>query len=271
MKRTALIVSLLVFTANSFAEDFTWSVVPQFTNTAIHHDWIPILKELEKRTGHSFTLKRYESFNEFEAGFLEGKSDFCYMNPFHIVMAKKAQNYIPLIRDDKSKLTGIITSRKGSNIRTLSDLKGQKIAFAAPNAFAASLYMQSLLKNKEQIDFTPVYAGTHSNAYRHVLIGQAKAAGGVYRTLNKEPLEVQAALQVIYQTPSTPTHAIVAHPKVPAKIQKEIQLAMLALAQTEKNQNLLNAILIPRPVKASYQQDYQILEQLKLAPFFGGL
>ncbi|MGM0541513.1 MAG: phosphate/phosphite/phosphonate ABC transporter substrate-binding protein, partial [Pseudomonadota bacterium] len=242
---------------------------PQFTNTAIHHDWIPILKEIEKRTGHTFTLQRYESFNEFEAGFLEGKSDFSYMNPFHIVMAKGAQNYTSLIRDDKSRLTGIITSRKGSSIQTLSDLQGQKIAFAAPNAFAASLYMQSLLKNKEQIDFTPVYAGTHSNAYRQVLTGQAKAAGGVYRTLNKEPPEVQAALQVIYKTPSTPTHAIVAHPKVSTKIQKEVQQAILEFAQTEKNQNLLNAILIPRPVIASYQQDYQVLEQLNLAPFLG--
>ena len=270
MKRIALTASLTLFTCISFADNFTWSVVPQFTSTAIHRDWTPILDELEKRTGHTFTLKIYETFSDFEANFLEGKSDFCYMNPYHIVMAKQAQNYTPLIRDDKSQLTGILTSRKGSNIQILSDLKGQKIAFASPNAFAASLYMQSLLKNKEHIDFTPVYAGTHSNAYRQVLTGKVKAAGGVYRTLSKEPLEVQSALQVIYKTPSTPTHSITAHPKVSTNIQKEVQQAILDLAQTERGQSLLNAILIPRPVKASYQQDYQALEKLNLTPLVEG-
>lgn len=269
MKRIALIASLMSFTCTSFAESFTWSVVPQFTSTVIHHDWAPILKALEKRTGHTFNLKIHETFKEFETDFLEGKPDFSYLNPYHIVMAKQAQNYTPLIRDDKSQLTGILTSRKGSNIQTLSDLQGQKIAFASPNAFAASLYMQALLKNKEHIDFTPVYAGTHSNAYRQVLTGKVKAAGGVYRTLSKEPPEVQAALLVMYKTPRTPTHAIVAHPKVSTKIQTEVQQAILDLAQTARGQKLLNAILIPRPVKASYQQDYLALEKLNLTPFLG--
>jgi phosphonate transport system substrate-binding protein len=270
LKRIALIASLMSFTCVTFAESFTWSVVPQFTSSAIHHDWTPILKELEKCTGHTFTLKIYETFNEFETDFLEGKSDFSYMNPYHILMAKQAQNYTPLIRDDKSQLTGILVSRKESNIQSLPDLKGQQIAFAAPNAFAASLYMQALLKNKERLDFKPVYTGTHSNAYRQVLTGRAKAAGGVYRTLTKEPLEVQTALQIIYKTPSTPAHAIVAHPKVSPTIQKEVQQTILDIAQSKMGQNLLNAVLIPSPVKASYQQDYQILEQLHLTSFFGG-
>ncbi len=270
LKRIALIASLMSFTCVTFAESFTWSVVPQFTSSAIHHDWTPILKELEKRTGHTFTLKIYETFNEFETDFLEGKSDFSYMNPYHILMAKQTQNYTPLIRDEKSQLTGILVSRRGSNIQTLSDLQNQKIAFAAPNAFAASLYMQALLKNKEHIDITPYYAGSHSNAYRQVLTGQTQAAGGVYRTLTKEPPEAQAALQVIYKTPSTAAHAIVVHPRVSAKIQIEIQQAILDLTQTKKGQNLLNAILIPKPVKASYQQDYQVLEQLNLTPIVYG-
>ncbi|WJW74416.1 phosphate/phosphite/phosphonate ABC transporter substrate-binding protein [Thiohalobacter sp. IOR34] len=249
------------------AETFSWSVVPQFTGTEIHRDWTPLLNSLSRMTGHQFRLKIYDSIPDFEEDFLRGDSDIAYMNPYHAVMAHRAQGYIPIIRDSASRLTGILLVRRDSPIHDIRQLQGTRIAFAAPNAFAVSLYMRALLARKEQLHIVPQYVGTHSNAYRQVLLGRVAACGGVYRTLNKERPEVRDNLRIIYRTPSTTTHPISVHPRVPEKARTDIQSALLELASQAKGQQLLNAVLLPQPVAADYRRDYQPLEELRLDNF----
>lgn len=258
---------LLLLTSTSFADAetiYTWSVVPQFTGTAVHRDWTPFLDKLQTNTGYRFKLKVYDTIPEFEIGFLKGEPDFAYMNPYHAVMAKEAQGYEPLIRNGKRMLTGILVTRKDSPIDNVKNLEGKKIAFPSPNAFAAALYMRALLRNKEGISFIPVYAGTHSNAYRQTLIGRTLASGAVERTLLKERKEVQQSLKTIYSTPSFPSHPLTIHPRIPVNVKRTIQAAILKLNDTEDGRNILEPILLSNPVKANYSEDYQPIKALKL-------
>lgn len=254
------------FTAHA-EEIYTWSVVPQFTGIAVHRDWTPVLEAIEKDTGHRIKLKLYESIPQFEAGFTDGRPDFAYMNPYHAVMANKTQGYRPIIRDGKRKLTGILVVRNDSTIKSVQDLKGARIAFPSPNAFAAALYMRALLAEKEGITFTPVYAKTHSNSYRFVLHGKTLASGGVYRTLRRERPEVQSELEVIYKSPGTPTHPIVVHKRVPKEVAVAVQKSILRLTNTIKGKLMLKAILIPDPITADYTRDYQPLQKLRLEKY----
>jgi len=248
-------------------ESYTWSVVPQFTGIAVHRDWSPLLHAIEKDTGYHFTLKLYDSISAFEVGFNEGVPDFAYMNPYHAVMAKKVQGYVPIIRDGKRKLTGILVTRKGSAIKQVQDLEGQRIAFPSPNAFAAALYLRALLFEQEGINFTPVYTKTHSNSYRYVLHGKAVASGGVYRTLKRERLEVQSQLHVIYKTPSVSSHPLVVHHRVPKKVALAVQASIINLAKNKKGKDILKAILIPEPVAAVFARDYKPLQELNLEKY----
>ena len=243
---------------------YIWSVVPQFTGTAVHRDWTPVIKHIEAKTGYRFKLKIYDSIPEFEKGFTYGVPDFAYMNPYHAVMAKDAQGYDPIVRNAKRLLSGIMVVRKDSPINNIKNLNGKKIAFPSPNAFAASLYMRALLKEKEGIDFTAVYAGTHSNAYRQTLIGKTVASGAVKRTLLKERKEVQQNLKILYKTKSFPSHPLTVHKRVPNKVTKAVQLTILELAQTEQGKKMLKAILLSNPIKANYDVDYLPLKKLKL-------
>ena len=61
----------------------------------------------------------------------------------------------------------------------MQDLDGADIAFPAPNAFGASLYMRALLAEQEKININPIYVETHANVYRNVIFGRASAGGGV--------------------------------------------------------------------------------------------
>ena len=245
-------------------EIYSWSVVPQFSPTVVHRDWTPLLDELQRRTGYRFKLHPASGFDEFERKLYEGVYDFVYANPYQTLLAHRKQGYIPLIRDEQRRLTGILVVRKDSPYQSPQDLDGKTIAFASPNAFAVSLYMRAMLRQKEGIDFTPVWTGTHSNAYRQVLLGRADASGGIYRTLEKELEPARRTLRIIYNLPSTITHAVSSHPRVPEAVRQEVQLTLLDLAQSERGRKLLSAVFLPQPIAADFERDYRPLEQLNL-------
>lgn len=252
------------------AQTLTISVVPQFSARQVFEDWTPLLKLVGEKVGAEFKLRFYDSIPLFEAGFQRGEPDLAYMNPYHAVMAKNAAGYEPIIRDDASRLSGILVVRKDSGIKSLSQLEGKTLAFPAPNAFGASLYMRALLTREAKINFKPVYVKTHPNVYRHVLLGQAEADGGVTRTLNEERDDVKSQLSILYTTPPVFSHPIAVHPRVAPELAKRIQSAILELAEKPQHQALFTAIRIPKPAKSVYAE-YVGLDALKLESFVGGV
>lgn len=238
-------------------------VVPQFQATEVNRTWAPILDRLTQETGLTFALRIAKDIPAFEDDFEAGRPDLVYLNPYHQVMAKRAQGYLPLVRDAKL-LTGILVVRKDDPITSTKSLAGKDIAYPAPNAFGASLLIRSHLVEVDKVVSQPFYAKTHTNAYRQVIVGKMAAAGGVRATLDKEPEEVQSALRVLWETPGAAPHPFSAHPRVPAKQAEAITAALLKLAKDPAGQTLLKEVLIPNPVRADYGRDYQPLEKLKL-------
>lgn len=263
--KTYLSVLLLGATLSaSAATTLTFAVVPQARPEQVNDDWQPVLTELNRQTGVDFKLLTYRSIPDFEAAFLKGEPDFAYLNPYHAVMAKKAASYLPIIRDDSTPLNGILMVRKDSGIERVEQLDGATLAFPAPNAFGASLYMRALLLEKFKINIKPLYVSTHPNVYRNVLLGRAQAGGGVMRTLDKESPEIQAQLRVLYETPPTASHPIAAHPRVPAKVRDAVQRAFLKMGADATFAARLNIISVSVPVKADYSRDYAPLQALHL-------
>jgi len=267
----ALILLIFFITAafeKSLAQErvFTIGVVPQFTPVEIYERWGPLVKELENRTSLKFELKTYKSIPEFEKAFLKGELDFVFMNPYHQVMAYKAQKYIPLLRD-KTPLTGILVVRRDSPVKEVKDLDGKVIAFPAPNAFAASLYMRALLTENFKISFTPEYVKTHDNVYRQVILGKAQAGGGVNNTFLRQPEEVKRELRVLYETPSAAPHPLSVHPRVPKEVRDKVKKAILDMANEPSMKALLDRVQMPNPVPADYALDYKPLEKLNLEKY----
>jgi phosphonate transport system substrate-binding protein len=242
---------------------YSFAVVPQFPPAQVERDWRPLLERVSAKAGLRLELKFYRSIPEFEQDFLKGGPDFAYLSPFHAVMAKKSQGYVPLVRD-AGELVGILVVRRDSGITSVRQLNGKELVFPSPGAFASSLYMRALLAEKERIAFTPKYVTTHSNVYRHVALGTAAAGGGANKTLNKEPRELRDQLSVIYRTPAVAPHPVCAHPRVPQKVRDAVADAFPALAGEGALQDLFRAVEMARPVRADYAGDYEPLERLGL-------
>nr|WP_315466323.1 phosphate/phosphite/phosphonate ABC transporter substrate-binding protein [uncultured Rhodoferax sp.] len=260
---------LLAWLGSAFrahAETYSFAVVPQFPVVEVFRTWRPLLDALEAETGHKFELKTSESIPKFEASFMGGEPDFVYMNPYHAVMARGAAGYVPLVRS-KEPLSGILVVRSDSTMHDITELRGRTIAYPSPNAFGASLYMRALLGERFKIATEPVYVQTHVNAYRAVIRGDHVAAGGIRSTLEREPSEVRDKLRVMYETPATSSHPVMAHPRMSTATRNAVRAAFMKVAKTEAGGKLLDAVSLHGLVEADYGKDYAPLEGLRLERF----
>jgi phosphonate transport system substrate-binding protein len=263
-----LALATAVINASALAAPVVYSVaiVPQYKPQQLQQEWQPILDRIGTETGARFELRHYPSIPEFEKSFLSGEVDFVYMNPYHVVMAHRAQGYIPLVADEKP-LNGILVVAARGPITQLKDLDGKKIAFPAPNAFGASLLMRALLTENAKVDFTPSYVKTHANVYRQVIAGDAAAGGGVNATYADLPAEARANLRILFETPGAAAHPMMAHPRVPKEMRAAFAKAFLGLTQESAGQALLREARVPRPVTVDYARDYRPLEKLRLEKY----
>lgn len=258
---------MLALPTLAIAAEYTLAIVPQSSPASTYRNWAPFAEHLSRLTGEQLQIRVYRTFDEFETDLVNGRVDFAYMNPYHLLIARKQQGYVPLLRDGSRLLSGVLVVRRDSPVKTPQDLNGRDIGFPDPDAFAASLYMRALLQGKEKIRFKPRYFTTHSNVYRHVILSTVAAGGGVNLTLARERPEARDELRVLYETPATSPHPLCAHPRISGALQQRVIQAVLRMAEDEDGRAALKLIDIPQPVRANYVRDYQSLEKLQLEKY----
>ena len=275
MNRLIIIIFLVLttFTLAIYAETaekvYTIGVVPQFEARKLHEIWRPILDLLEKETGYKFKIRGSSSIPKFEQEFAQGKFDFAYMNPYHLIIANDSADYIPLVRDHGRKLYGVLVVKKDSGITSPAQLNGKTLVFPAPNALGASLQMRQELHDKFGIEFKTNYVKTHDSVYLNVLLGEASAGGGVQKTLNEQKKQYKDMLRVIYQTQKVAPHPLAVLPDVPAEIRERVRDALLEIGQSKEGQELLSKIPMKKIGPAS-MQDYLPLKDIGLERFYVG-
>ncbi len=261
-----LTVMVSAVSAETDTKGYSVFVVPQLTAIATHKAWVPVLEKLAVATGLNFELVIVPTIPAFEAILYKGIPDFAFVNPYHCLVAKRQQGYIPLLRDSASLLKGIVVVRKDNPIAAVTELDGKKVAFPAPNSFAASLLIQALLAEK-QLHIIPNFVKTHSNVYRSVVMEDVTAGGGVNNTFEREPPDVHDQLRVLYVTPGFAPHPLMANPRITEAQRTKVTTSFIALAADPANEALFDAIQMPKPIVADYQRDYLALEKLGLEKF----
>jgi phosphonate transport system substrate-binding protein len=275
-RRRALAALLIVALAAGLAgaqtaperPSYSVYIVPQFQAGEIQRVWAPILAKVGQETGLQLTLKLVKDIPAFEAELAAGRPDFAYMNPYHQLQAHKGQGYRPLLRDSKL-LQGLLLVRKDDAIQSVQDLAGKALAFPAPNALGASLLVRAQLAEAESVQIKPVYAKTHSDAYRLTLFGKTAASGGLRATLDKEPAAVRAGLRVLMETQAAAPHPFSAHPRVPVAQAQAVAAAMLKLASDPALRPYFNDIPMAQPMAADFERDYRPLAKLRLEKYIG--
>jgi phosphonate transport system substrate-binding protein len=264
-----VIALLLAWQPVSAQSTYTISIVPQVSPLDIYKNWKPLTDYLSRATGSVFVIQLQNSIPEFEETLIKGQPDFAFMNPYHLVMARKHQPYIPLVRSGATDLHGVLVVRNDSSIDDVRQLHGQVLVFPSPNAFGASLYLRAMLINKFNITYREKYVTTHANVYRHIVREQAIAGGGVHRTLANEHPSVRNRLRILYETPGVAPHPLCAHERVPRGIREKVSATLLKLGKDAAWSEMLTRTLLDLPVLSDYDKDYAEIESLQLEKFIG--
>lgn len=254
---------LFILPQTTLAKTYTIGIVPQLPKEYTQKNWGPFIHQVKKLSGVDIKIHLFASFNDFESAFTKGEPDFVYLNPYHQLIADKEQGYIPLIRDDSNKLTGILVVGKNSNIDNIQQLNHEKVAFPSPLAFGASLYMRAALL-KQGVEVDPIYVKSHNNVYRSVVLGRAIAGGGVNTTFLNESEQIRHELKVIFKLPGVPSHPISVHPRVEKSIQQAFIKACMEMYKSAQGRTLLKAVHITTPIVADQDRDYRPLKALHL-------
>ncbi len=245
---------------------YTFAITPQFQQRKLIATWMPIVQEIEKRTGLNFKLTSMISVPEFEKELAKSTFDFIYCNPYNIIKSVPSPGYIPLVRDNVP-MRGILVVRKDSKISKLSDIEGKTVAFPSPNALGASLIVRADLATLHHIHIVPKYVKTHSSVYFHVVNGLTDAGGGVEKTLQEQPPAVRNALKIIYTTREFPSLPVAANPRVPKADQELVRKALLDLSKTKEGKKMFAGVPMQEVVPTSLA-DYAPMRAWGLESFW---
>lgn len=232
MRFFAVLLGYLLCIGNSFAgiaqeaKVFSFGVVPQLPPSKLLRNWGPLLAEIEKRTGITIYFDTAKDISTFEQRLAVGRYDIAYLNPYHYV---SFNDYQAIVRSTHSMRGVIVTAKKRQN-KSVADLNNQQIAFPSPGAFAASVVMQTELR-EAGIRFTPIYFDSHEAVYRAVRNGLVQAGSGIERTFDALKDTERNELVVIYKTSKAfPSHPIAVHKRVGPATAKQIQDTLIAIA-----------------------------------------
>jgi len=181
----------------AIASTYTFGLVPQQSATKMAQNWIPVLNYLSEQTGDTYVFKTAKDIPTFEQRLINGEYDFAYMNPYHFTIFNQKPGYQAFAKQKNKGIQGIFVVNKNSEIKTLADLEGKKIAFPSPAAFAASIILQAQL-HKQGISFTPQYVSSHDSVYLNVAQDNYASGGGIQRTFNNTSESTKNDLTIFY-------------------------------------------------------------------------
>jgi len=225
--------------ANALERSF--AVVPQHGSVSAAGQWQPLIDELSRQTGIRFRFVTAPSVSEFERRLLNGDYDYAYMNAA-LFLEARASNGFRGLAQQKRALSGIIVV-KADGPKRLDELRNEVIAFPSPRAFGATTLTRAELKQK-QILHSAAYLGTHESVYRGVARGQFVAGGGVKRSFQLLPIELQSQLRILHTTKPSSPHIIAAAKTINRQEANQVSKALQALQHYREGKDALTRLYI---------------------------
>jgi phosphonate transport system substrate-binding protein len=248
--------------ANNDQSQLTFGVVPQQSAKTLAAKWGPLFDRWAEESGIKIKFITAKNIPTFEERLLEGKYDLAYMNPYHYVVYHQEAGYLAMAKEQNKLLQGIIVANKDSDIYELADLQKVDMAFPAPASFAATIIpLANLAKMNISTNATFVYS--HDSVYLNVAKGFFTAGGGVMRTLQTTPTEVQDKLRIVWKSEGFTPHAIASHPRVSVETREKLLSALERLQTDDTFIQMLHALNLNSFVRAQ-ADDWDSIKDLNV-------
>lgn len=218
-------------------------VIPKDNPRLLYERYQPLLDYLSERTGLSFELIIKKNYEETVKALGSEEIDMAFLGPLTYLEAKAAYGTICILRPRGFDGTGfyrsIFMKRKDSPVKTLSELKGKKVAFAAIKSTSGNLIPRYMLAN-HGIHLSELSGYTnfdyHDSVAKAILRGQYDAGSvrdAVARRYEKLGLERLAESRPI------PTGPLVVGADVPYSIVEAVKKALLEIGPDKPEYSFL--------------------------------
>lgn len=242
----SMLVSLVGPTAIGAQEPLVLGIHPYLSSTEIYKRFTPLAEHLGKELGRPVEIRVNSSYESHVETVGAGQIDLAFMGPAAYVKLIGRYGKFPLLAAFETTsgrtFTGVIFVKKGSQIKTLAQLRGQTFAFGpAPSTMSNLVPRYMLLKAGLDLqDLGAIeFLTNHENIVLGVLAGRY-AAGAIKDDIFKE-YEAQGLTTLAVSDPM-PDHIFVARPSLPSETVSKIGMIMLSLKSTEEGRRILASI-----------------------------
>jgi len=255
-----LFVFFIIYSCNNNdSEDniLKFGIVPFENSEDLIKNVTPLLNVISK--GMNMEVKPYiaSDYTGIIEAFRSNKLDAAFLPPASYVMGKKEANIKVILksqRNGKPFYYGAIIVRKDSNINTLKDLKGKRIAFGDPISTSSHIFPKMLLlKNgiNPDTDFSNVlFAGTHDSVVLSVY--NKKVDAGATFSDNKEGKngswvrylepEKSKEIKILAITEPIPSDSICVSSNMPEEKANKLANVILDYTNTKEGKDMMKKL-----------------------------
>lgn len=279
LKKTALFLALLIavtLISGCFGqqkeEELVMAFVPMKDAESLVESVEPLAELLSQELGTKvkpFTAVNYVAVVE---GLGSGQVDFGFIPPFSYVLANSESNaqvvLSSLRKDGSATYKAQYVVRTDSEIDSLEDLAGKKIAFVDPASTSGYLYPAAQLIGLGydiDKDFQTIYAGGHDKALQAVLNGDVDMAVMFADARQRYAADFPAAMEetrIIGYTEPIPSVSITVRGDMDAEMSERIASALLAIAEDPEALAILKELFDIHGFVRATDKDYQIVREV---------
>ncbi len=264
----ATLLTLATAQAQGATPGYRFSPVNQFDISLTAAYWNPIIQYVSEKSGVPLSLKIGRTSADTTAYVLTQEVEFVFSN--HLFSPERERlGWKVFGRRQMPAIQGQIVVPADSPITELTQLKGEEVAFAGPEALVGYKVPYAHLLNLG-VDVKVVFGGNQNGALAQLFAGKVKAVGGNSQLIEGYAKRENRKFRVLWT--SEPFHdlALMVSEKVPEKDAQAVAQAFLGMHLDAKGRAILHttsqkvglpgdAYFIPATAAdyASYRKFYQ--------------
>jgi phosphonate transport system substrate-binding protein len=215
-------------------------------------------KVLARRIGRPVDVRATPGYSELLETLLDGDAEFAWLPPAVYVRAEDLAGVVPLlagIRANRAKFRGALFVPKQSSLRSLTDLRGRKVAWVDRNSCAGYLFPRLLLEQQgrdpDHFFSAESHLGTHGSVVDAVERGEADVgATFVHQEGDEEQIvgsgwglsgEAQR-MRIIATTEPIPSDALVAVAATSVEMRSRFTDSVATLHESNDGQKALRRL-----------------------------
>lgn len=224
--------------AQAQQQGYNFSPVNQFDINLTAAYWNPIIAYVSEKSGVKLNLKIGRTSADTTSYVLAKEVEFVFSN--HLFSPEREQlGWKVFGRRNTPTLQGQIVVPEDSAITNISQLKGQEVAFAGPEAFVVYKVPYAYLLSKN-IDVKVVFAGNQNASFAQLFAGKVVASGANSQLLDGYSRREGKKFRVLWSSEPFQDLALMVSSKVPEGDARKVASAFIDMYKDPKGRDILH-------------------------------